>query len=177
MTTPSVTKIVGFQSDIETPSPQYGTHLPALIKAVTKTSGPILECGCGIFSTPFLHFACYENRRKLATYESNEDFFNWLKPFANDYHEIHLVKDWETVIFNSHWSVVLIDHDPTWRRKEEIKKIAFLADFVVVHDTNPRLDGKYRYSEIYPLFKFRKDYNSEKPHTAVLSNFQDLSHF
>lgn len=153
---------------------QYGTFLPALIKVMQITDGPVLELGMGMFSTPYLHFACYPNRR-LVSYESDEEYFNWLNIFKNDYHEVHLVKDWDKIDLSGHWSVVLVDHEPARRRKEEIKRLANCADYIVVHDTNPRLEHKYRYSEIYPLFKFRKDFNREKPYTAILSNFRDLS--
>ena len=34
---------------------QWATHLPALTATVAATSGPILECGVGIWSTPILH--------------------------------------------------------------------------------------------------------------------------
>lgn len=155
---------------------QYGSHLPALIKAINLTSGPVLELGTGIFSTPFLHFACYPERR-LVSYESNKDFYNQVTQFKSNYHEIHFVEDWDKVDLSGHWSVVLVDHEPTSRRKDEIKRLAGSADYIVVHDTNPRLERKYRYSEIYPLFKFRKDFNREKPYTSILSNFKDLSQF
>lgn len=155
-------------------SVQYGTFLPALIKVMQITDGPVLELGMGVFSTPYLHFACYPKRR-LVSYESDKQYYNWLNIFKNDYHEVHLVKDWDKIDLSERWSVVLVDHEPARRRKEEIKRLANSADYIVVHDTNPRLDGKYRYSEIYPLFKFRKDFNLEKPYTAILSNFKDLS--
>lgn len=155
-------------------SVEYGSHIPHLIKIMNITNGPVLELGMGIFSTPYLHFACYPNRR-LVSYENHKDFYDWLSPMKKDYHEIYFVTDWDKINISGHWSIVLVDHDPTSRRKEEIKRLANSADYIVVHDTNPRLDRKYRYSEIYPLFKFRKDFNQEKPYTSILSNFKDLS--
>jgi hypothetical protein len=160
---------------MEKPNIAFGTHLPVLVKLVGKTDGPILECGTGLFSTPFLHFACYQNKRKLISIENNKDFYDWASPFKSDFHQIYFTKDWSEIDLSVHWSIVLIDHDPISRRKEEIKKLANSADYIVVHDTNPRMEKKHKYSEIYPLFKFRKDFNSEKPYTAVLSNFKDLS--
>lgn len=155
-------------------SVEYGSHIPALIKVINKTSGPVLELGMGLFSTPYLHFACYPDR-KLVSYESNKNFYDWLSPFKGNFHEIKFVEDWEKIDISEHWSVVLVDHEPFSRRKEEIKRLAKSADYIVVHDTNPRLDRKSRYSEIYPLFKYRHDFNREKPYTAILSNFKDLS--
>ena len=155
-------------------SVEYGSHLPHLIKVINKTRGPVLELGMGLFSTPYLHFACYPERR-LVSYENHKDFFDSLSPFKSNYHEIYFVTDWDKIDISGHWSVVLVDHEPFSRRKEEIKRLAKSANYIVVHDTNPRLDRKSKYSEIYPLFKFRKDFNREKPYTAILSNFKDLS--
>lgn len=75
-----------------------------------------------------------------------------------------------------YWSVVLVDHDPPSRRKEEIKRLTNSADYIVVHDTNPGTERKFRFREIYPLFKYRIDFNREKPYTTVLSNFHNLLH-
>lgn len=157
-----------------TASVEYGTHMPALIKAVGASSGPILECGGGLYSTPFLHFACYETRRPILTLETDPEFFEWLRPFESDYHQIRLITDWAGTDISGPWSVALVDHNPTGRRKEEIKRLANTTDYIVVHDTNPRLEGKYKYSEVYPLFKYRRDFTREKPHTAILSNFYPL---
>ena len=38
-----------------------GTHLPVLMDIVSKTDGPILEIGTGVFSTPYLHWACFNS--------------------------------------------------------------------------------------------------------------------
>ncbi len=153
---------------------EYGSHLPALMKVINMTDGPVLELGMGMFSTPYLHFACYPARR-LVSYENDIEVYNSLNNFKSNYHEIHFVRDWDKIDLSKRWSVVLVDHNPVSRRKEEIKRIEKNEDYIVVHDTNPRLDGKYKYSEIYPLFIFRKDFNREKPYTAILSNFKDLS--
>ncbi len=157
-------------------SVEYGSHLPALIKVITKTRGSVLELGMGMFSTPYLHFACYPNRT-LISYTNQKDIYDLLLHFKSEYHEIHFVTNWDQIDISGHWSVALVDHEPAGRRKEEIKRLANSADYIVVHDTNPRLEKKYRYSEIYPFFKFRKDFNREKPYTAILSNFDDLSTF
>lgn len=155
-------------------STTHGTHLPVLIKIINLTNGPVLELGMGIFSTPYLHFACYPKRR-LVSFENNPEFAEWIAGFKASFHETYFVNDWNAIDLSGHWSVVLVDHSPAERRVEEIKKLANSADYLVVHDTNPRQSHKYKYHEIYPLFKFRKDFNAEKPYTAVLSNFYDLS--
>lgn len=158
-----------------TPNPNHGTHLSALIRVVNLTEGPILELGTGLFSTPYLHAVCFEKKRKLVSYDNQIDFVNLWEPYKCDYHKIYLIDDWDKIDISGHWSVVLVDHHPNERRKEEVKRLANNADFIVVHDTEGAWEAKYEYSEIYPLFKYRRDFKSERPFTTVLSNFKDLS--
>jgi predicted O-methyltransferase YrrM len=152
-----------------------GTYLPVLMKLVDMTNGPILEFGTSAFSTTFLHFACYEKKRKFISYENNPDCYKEYKSFENDYHKIVFVKDWDSIDLSGHYSVVLIDHDPASRRRFEIARLANNADYIVVHDAQPRSDFKFKYSIVFPLFRYRKDFNGEKPFTTVLSNFKNLS--
>ena len=153
-------------------SPQYGTFLPALIEVVTKSKGTVLELGMGIFSTPYLHFAC--KNRQLVSYESDKKYYDWLKVFESENHQIHFVSSWDNVDFSGTFSVALIDHEPTSRRKMEIKRLAQNTEYIVIHDSNTRLEKRYRYSEVYPLFKYRKDFADEKPNTTILSNFHSI---
>jgi hypothetical protein len=152
----------------------FGNHLPVLIKLVSLTTGPILELGGGMFSTPFLHWACYPNRR-LVTYDNEEMYFNTIKQYECDYHKVELVTDWDKVDVSGHWDIVLVDHHPNERRVEEVKRLVNTADYLVLHDTEGRWDGKYHYSTIYPLFKYRWDFSTgQRPFTTVLSNLKDL---
>lgn len=158
-----------------------GSHLPLLIKLLEMTDGPVLELGMGMFSTAFLHWACYDKKRKLVSCESKPDFmelfdFHDKREEGNDisYHQVVFVEDWDEVDLSGHWSVVLVDHAPGPRRKEEIRRLANSADYIVVHDTNGRNNWHYNYTEIYPLFKYRYDYDKAYPFTTVLSNFKDL---
>jgi len=152
----------------------HGTHLPALIKAVMASDGPILELGTGLFSTPFLHYACYENKRELVSYDNEIDYYEFNKPFENDYHKVIFVEDWDKIDLSKHWSVALVDHHPGSRRRFEIARLANNVDYVIVHDTQPRSGSRYKYSRVFPLFKYRRDFGREKPLTTVLSNFKDL---
>lgn len=153
----------------------HGTHLPVLIKIMGITDGAVLELGTGLFSTPFLHWACYLSKRTLVSYDCEIDYFKEYLKFENDFHKVFYTRNWDSVDLSGHWSVVLVDHSPAIRRKEEIKRLAHSADYIIVHDTNPRINHHYKFSEIYPLFKYRKDFKYEKPYTTVLSNFKDLS--
>jgi hypothetical protein len=160
-----------------------GSHLPILSKIMNMTEGPVLELGMGLFSTPYLHWACFDTHRQLVSYENKRDFYG-LFVFddkreagnAYDYHQIGFVEnsDWDRVDLSGHWCVVLVDHNPGPRRKVEIRRLAQLADYIVVHDTDDKNDWYYKYSEVYPLFRYRYD-TKIYPRTTVLSNLKDLS--
>lgn len=149
----------------------WTTHMPMLIKVVQETDGSILELGSGLFSTPLLHWLCAEKRRKLMTYEDNEEFFEFAKKFKSRSHSVKLIKDWNEADIERKWSVVLIDHSIN-RRVIDALKVKDLADFVVLHDTE---DPVYQYEKVWPHFKYRYDWKFCKPWTTVVSNFKDLS--
>jgi len=150
---------------------ETATHLPILMRLVNMTDGPILELGTGVFSTPYLHWVCFEKKRKLVSYEEKLSYFEMVKQYICDYHAIYI--DWNK-IDQEHWSIVLVDHYPP-NRKEAIKRLANSADYIILHDSDDEYDESYKYSEIYPLFKYRYDFDKVLPRTTVLSNFKDLS--
>lgn len=160
-------------------SGNYGTHLPALIKAVSKTTGDVLELGMGVFSTPYLHYQCLLSNRKLVSYEN---YKTWIQFFL-DYryecpnHEIVFVDDYANAKIDKPWDVVLIDQTPDSSRVEQVRRLANLAKYIIIHDSNGRQDKTYHYSEIYPLFKYKTIWNKDKNHATILSNFVDLKDF
>lgn len=152
-----------------------GSHLPVLIPLVLATKGPILELGTGFFSTPVLHWLCAESGRRLVSYESQERYFAVASQYQSSTHEVHLVNDWAVIdLAPYHWTIVLVDHGPGPQRKIEFARVAQLADYVVVHDTEPRNDKYYNYSEVAPMYKYRRDYSSLYPNTSIFSNFIDV---
>lgn len=162
-------------------SGNYGTHLGALIAAVNKTSGDVLELGIGIFSTPYLHYQCLVSKRHLVSYDNDK---GWVKRFAmpnsshheyeGPYHKLVFVENWDDADIEKPWDVALVDHSPSERRIVDIKRLANLAKYIVIHDSNERFDREYRYSQIYPLFKYRKIWDKDERRADVLSNFADL---
>lgn len=166
-----------------------GSHLPILVKLFYSTSGPILELGCGLFSTVFLFWACMPTQRRLVTYENEQRFYDWLTDFKNpknkchmDFHEIHKVDNWDTVDLSMPWSLAFVDHGPDNRRVEEIKRLTH-AEYVIVHDAEESEDrkrirrGDQPISSIYNLFRYHYLYKGANPQTLVLSNKHDLSGF
>jgi hypothetical protein len=169
----------------------WGSHLPVLMKVASLTTGDILELGAGFFSTPYLFWICKEQKRKFVSYENEYEWFKqiwrWKNPKGSKVTtdklsvispdkllEYHFVSSWDMADIDKEWDVVLVDHSPSQRRIVEIKKLANLAKYIVVHDT--QRDTKFcDYPQIYSLFKYRYDYSKAIPYTTVLSNFMDLS--
>jgi hypothetical protein len=157
-------------------NPKRGSHLPVLMKAVALTEGPILELGCGLYSTTPLHWACHVPKRKLVTYEGNPEFFDFLKAYETEWHEVHCIDDWDAIDISHPWSVAFVDHAPDGRRWQEVKRLLH-AEYVVAHDSEGRNDRKYQFSKITPLFKYQFEYKGAFPHTSVWSNLHDVTDF
>lgn len=153
----------------------WGSHIPVLLKMTQRTTGPILELGMGLFSTPILHWICFDSQRHLVSYDSEPTYFNSNAQYATDFHEVYLADNWDNIDINKPWDIAFIDLSPPLKRKDMAKKLSLCAKFVILHDTQARVRREYCYDEIYPLFKYRFDYNIAKPWTTVLSNYEDIS--
>lgn len=154
-----------------------GSHLPILMKLVSLTTGSILELGCGMYSTTYLHWACYPTKRRLVTYEQNPAYFPFAQLSIADFHEVHCIDNYGIIDLSEPWSIAFVDHDQTLNlRSNEIKRLIH-ADYVVAHDTERRVARKYGYTEIYDLFKYRWQYVDARPNTSVFSNKHDLRDF
>ena len=154
-----------------------GTHLELLIQAIEKSRGKIAELGMGYYSTPYLHYKAFIQKRELVSFENNPKFSSYFEKYKNDTHKIVLVENWNDIDLSGHWGVALIDHHPEERRVEEIKRLADSCDFIVIHDTNGRNERYFHFNTIFPLFKYRIDFTKEYPQTTLVSNFNDLKDF
>ena len=162
-------------------SGKYGTHLAALIKAMEKSDGDVLEMGMGLFSTPYLHCKCMLTNRKLVSYENYKSYAKFFIHYGyeNANHEINIIEDYEKAPIEKPWDVVLIDQTPDSSRSISARRLANLAKYIVIHDSNdhPRNERIYHYSTIYPLFKYKTIWDKDANHATVLSNFVDLTDF
>jgi hypothetical protein len=147
-----------------------GTHLPVLMRVMEVSSGRVAEFGAGFFSTPFLHWKTYLQKRPLVTFENNLEFIKLFDRYQTDWHEVVPVTDWDAIDLSGEWSVALIDHAPKERRIEEIKRLANTCDYLVIHDTQGRRENVFHYRDTLATFKYRKDFTSVRPHTCVVSN-------
>lgn len=156
--------------------PLLGSHLPLLIKLINVSQGPVLELGMGMYSTPYLHWACYESKRRLVSYESNPDWFMFAQKFRTDFHDINCISDWDSADLSGNWSVALVDHEPTHRRGFEISKI-INSEYIVVHDTQKRVVIKTRMYKVFRKFKYRYQYAVPRAEVTILSNIHNLANF
>jgi hypothetical protein len=154
--------------------PKWCSYIPPLLKAMGQVSGDVLELGAGIHSTFLLHWMCRDEGRALYTYENNEAVYNLVTCCKADFHHIHLIENWDDVKIERPWGVVLVDHSPAIRRKEDVKRLAFYAKVLLLHDSQGRSERHYRYSEVMPLFRYRQGY-AGPPHTLLVSNFFDVT--
>lgn len=153
------------------------THFPVLMKLVQETTGPILELGTGFYSTVYLHYACLPTKRTLVSYDH---WGKWARPaqqFEADFHEVHELRHFARADIEKPWEIAFVDHGPLARRKVDVARLAAHAKYVIVHDTDPKYEHFYQFSEVFPQYKYRYDFTALSPHTTVLSNFVDLSSF
>ena len=162
----------------------YGTHMTALIAAAMHTQGPILELGCGDYSTPLLHSICSATERKLISAESDLSWLSFFMDLRCAWHTfisvpvrdannqtIHL---WDTIDPEEHYGMVFIDHAPALRRIEDIKRLREKTDVFVIHDTE---DPRYNYESILPTFKYQYVDSRYAITTTVVSDTIDVSKF
>lgn len=139
--------------------------MPALIALMSKTSGSVMEMGTGIYSTPFLHWACHAKKRELISYEDNREYFRSFQEYQDGFHKIFLVDDFGEIILSKHFDLIFMDHFPQDDRKSQLERLINDANYVLVHDVTPGdLDG---------IAKYRFDYPAS-PGASVFSNFMDL---
>lgn len=156
----------------------WGTHQVPLITAVVNTNGPILELGCGDFSTPLLHALCAINQRTLLSADTTKEWLRLFLDLETSWHTfVHVPipentenqdgHEWDKIGNDVHWSVVLIDHSPGHRRAVDIKRLRTHTDIFVVHDTEK---GYKDYRPVLASFKYKFIYKRYKKQTTLVSN-------
>lgn len=149
--------------------------MPVLIRLMEITKGDILELGTGLYSTPFLHYACFLQNRKIVSYENIWKYYRLVRQYNTEFHQIIFVKDWDKIGIKRPWDIAFVDQEPPIVRKDSAKKLAHYAKFVVLHDSELKVKNYYHYEEIYPLYKYHYNFDKILPNTIILSNFKDLN--
>jgi hypothetical protein len=152
------------------------THLIPLVKCFEKSNRDVLEIGTGLYSTPLLDWLCEMYSRHLVSLDTDKKWSKLnIEKYQKPSHEVIYTPDLDKIdITDRHWGLVLIDHSPSPRRKIDILRLKNNADYIVIHDTQPSKDWKFRFSKVYPEFKYVYHYNKINPHTTIVSNFKNL---
>jgi len=132
----------------------YHTHQPVLYEMATRTTGPIIEFGCGYGSTDMLHEICKDKKRLLVSLDSD---FEWLSTFSKKYQNdsewhkfifvperdktdpgnaAYWVKFLESSAFlrTTQFDLCFIDQDPWLGRFETLKFMKDKAKYIILHD-------------------------------------------
>ena len=157
----------------------YGTHLPCLIKALSKTTGDILELGTGLFSTPYLRYSAMLSGRLLVSYENYKEWYDFMLKYwtSNDNHQINFIEEYKDAPIDKDWDIVLIDQTPDSSRNEEAIRLKDKAKYIIIHDSNPSNYKVTHYDELFPHFKYKTDWMGDNNRATVLSNIIDLKDF
>lgn len=139
----------------------WATHQPVLYEMATRTTGAIIEFGCGYNSTEMLHEICKATNRTLISIDDDSD---WLKRFMDMYkgdgyeednsgwHKFYYVPGKLNVVHDPialHWvqflndffllqtmdfELAFIDQSPWQARIETINRIKDKVKFIILHD-------------------------------------------
>lgn len=149
----------------------YGTHLPLLVACVAATGGPVLELGCGLYSTPVLHALC-STSRKLISAETDSAWAARFSQYQTGRHSIIVYKDpLASIDLSDRWSVALVDQAPASSRAPAVDRLRGKADLIVCHDSEHRL---YDYERVLVGFKHRIEWRRYAPWTTVVSDTMNL---
>lgn len=149
---------------------EWATHQQALVHAVMRTNGSVLEMGCGNYSTPILHEICTLQKRRLISVDNNKEWSDIFISFANEYHEIRFIESWDAL--DGEYDVVFIDHAPAERRKVDIERFKDKCKIMVIHDYLQ--DHIYHHHDIINTFKYKKVFNFYNRQTVIVSNIIEL---
>jgi hypothetical protein len=137
----------------------WSNHRTLLYKALQRTTGRVVEFGCGEGSTPALRKYCEKHNREFLSFESNQE---WASRFDS-----LMVKDWDDVDLKD-VDLLFIDHAPGERRWKDIRKYANIAKVIVIHDSEPH--PGYMLDRIWSSFPYRIDCKSKGAWTTIVSN-------
>ncbi len=151
----------------------YGTHAPVLRAAISRTTGPILECGMGNYSSRLIAYLA--GQRPILSVDETKD---WMARFADLSTPTHRLlmcpfsstnwPDWNMVPYHAaRWSVALVDQHPASGRLVSIAALENNCEFIIAHDTEATT---YYYEPLFRGFKYRYDYKGHTPWTTVVSN-------
>lgn len=136
----------------------YSTHQRLLVRGLMETTGPVLELGCGYYSTPIVQEICRSMNRELTSLDNHPA---WVKQF-----DAKTVR-WDQFNPIGSYGLTLVDHadQPQHQRWKQIFKLLPWCDTFVVHDAE---DPLYGYGELRNMFNITQD-STSSPSTELWS--------
>jgi hypothetical protein len=150
----------------------HATHQKFLEFYMLKTTGDILEFGCGNSSTGLIRNLIKGTSRKLISYENNKEWYDKmlidLPP--NETHQYIFVTDWEYTIgtlpkIDYDNTLVFIDQSPWDARRLTMEYFKNIAGYVLIHDVD-----YFNNNNIFGTFKIIKDQELPEYDYADISN-------
>ena len=129
------------------PPDPYSTHQRLLVRGLMETTGPVLELGCGHYSTPIVQEICRSQNREVTSLDNHPA---WVMQFGAK------TVRWDRFCPVSLYGLTFVDHadPPHHQRWKQILKLLPWCDTFVVHDAEDRL---YGYHELRNMFDVVQD--------------------
>lgn len=146
------------------------SYAPLLYRALQDTSGPIIECGMGNYSTTLLH----GTGRHVISYDTHPD---WFQKFAVEPKVLIHPSEWLSVTrtLKTLASVFFIDQAPGEIREKCIAELATGFDGIIVaHDTEPAADRGYKMRQHFGKFRYVVEVKTSDAWATALSNTIDV---
>lgn len=149
----------------------YSTHIPVTALALHKTAElfatmPILECGCGDYSTPMIELL--KNGRRHDIYSSDQLWHDRYQDIADKIVHVNAEQPhkWgEYELFEDYGLCLMDSEELTVYRRQQIPGLLKVCRVVVMHDASAALTKCADYNYIY---------NRYSPWTWVGSNSVDV---
>jgi len=152
----------------------YSTHQRMLVKYLMRTSGPIVEIGCGDYSTPIIHEIAAAQGRTVCTLDSNVDWLNRFASYKTEWHSFLHVESWDDWQPEGRYGLAFIDHAPGPCRPVEFMKLQGVADVLILHDTEA---NGYDWHTIYSHMDHIETDADIRPSTTVLRGLNPVVEF
>lgn len=161
-----------------------GSHAGVLAAAMYSATGPVLELGCGVYSTPLIHWLAGAMRLPVITIDADLAWLERMAVYRCDWHRFeHCPRPSQHHLLGMPCGAALVDNDaadrgPCLRRLHH-------ARLIVVHDTEPvHMDqydgltaamGEYAYRlDVQVLKEFRNQVTLLSDHINVAESFGGL---
>lgn len=149
----------------------WSSHQYPLVTAAMNTTGPIVEFGCGNYSTPLLSAIARAQGRTFEVFTSNAD---WADSFR-DLAKINIIEpaDWIKQQYHYRAGLLFVDSEQAVKdRSPTVIRHKELADVIVMHDAQVMRKRQNSWQPFADNFEYDFEWTRLKPKatTAVFSN-------